>query len=99
MAVFRPRSFLPLAIVAKKISKSANLVMKGELKKGEVTAGKGCRKLAAESPRLLQQHRYDEGAGVIVGCISFFAVGHGKYGMLQNAGIVCHVPQVSQIQS
>src|ERR1700691_4305590 len=99
LAVFRPDSFLPLAIVAKKVSKSANLVMKGEFKKGEVTVGKIRRKIAAEWPGLLQQHRYDEGAGIIVGCISFLAVGHGKYGMLQNARIVCHVPQVSQVQS
>src|SRR6185437_9897089 len=98
MAIFRPNTFAPLAIIAKEISKSAEFTVKGELKKCKIAAREVRGKLAVEYPGLLQQHSYGQGAGIIVGCVAFLAVGHGKDGVLQNARVVSQVSHMGQVQ-
>src|SRR6185437_13575450 len=99
MAIFRPNTFAPLAIIAKEISNSAEFTVKGELKKCKIAAREARGKLVVKYPGLLQQHGYDQGAGIVVGCIAFLAVGHGKDGVLQNTSVVRHVSQMGQVQS
>src|SRR6185437_13670992 len=99
MAILRPNTFAPLAIIAKEISKSAEFTVKGELKKCKIAAREVCGNFALEYPGLLQQHSYGQGASIVVGCIAFLAVGHGKNGVLQDARVVCHVSQMGQVQS
>ena len=54
MAVFGPDTFLPLAVVAKEVSKSSDLAVKGKLKKSQITPGKICSDVAPGRGRCFQ---------------------------------------------
>ena len=48
--------------------------------------------------QLVEQHRENEGAGVVVRAVTFGKIGHGEYGMLENARRICHPRKMVQLQ-
>src|SRR5580692_11691658 len=67
MAIFRPCLFQPLAIVAEEIPESSRIGMERQPEECQVALGEvRMLRLGVVLPALIQLHRYDQGAGVVV---------------------------------
>ena len=101
MTVFRTRSFVPLSIIAEKVSEPAVRRIKPVLQKRQITCREirqrqmcvlpdivlqlivfGSIFLGSMLAHMLQHHRENECAGIIVGSVTLASIRYGKDCML-----------------
>ena len=97
LAILRAGRVQPAAVEAHEIVEAPARPVEGVVEERRVGGGAGAKGRGIVA-QLLQHHRQNQGAGVVVRAIALGEIRHREAGVLKDAGRIAHAIQVVELQ-